>query len=283
MTPQPTMYSIPRNNPLRFLPLVYFLPVEAMSQVPTLRTLPRCFSEVAKSETHIATLQSDQYLNEIMIATAGLAFPHFGLRGWVEHYTGYCPAWKLAYSIQVWAKALEDEIDWSLQTLYNLPKGYQIPFFDPEYAKEVMGRAVKRGIAEWNWQPILDVVKEIPCHEDFEPYGTRVYKDFHRKWYHTRSKKVKMVSLDQCLADETHSIHDLAADSLDIARDVEAEDFAERFKARLSEKDMAILELRVEGRTYEEIAVKLGYKNHSGVIKRMRAIKNEFIKYEDEQ
>ena len=92
MTPQPTMHSVPRNNPLRFLPLVYFLPVEALAQAPTLRTLPRCFSEVAKSETHIATLQSDQYLNEIMIATAGLAFPHFGLRGWVEHYTGYCPA-----------------------------------------------------------------------------------------------------------------------------------------------------------------------------------------------
>ena len=37
---------------------------------------------------------------------------------------------------------------------------------------------------------------------------------------------------------------------------------------------MAILELRVEGYGYKEIADKLGYKNHSGVIKRMEAIKS---------
>jgi len=43
---------------------------------------------MAKSETHIATIESDQYLNEIMMATARLVFPHFGLRGWVEHYIG---------------------------------------------------------------------------------------------------------------------------------------------------------------------------------------------------
>jgi hypothetical protein len=27
----------------------------------------------------------------------------------------------------------------------------------------------------------------------------------------------------------------------------------------------------------------LGYKNHSGVVKRMQAIKDEFLKYEGEQ
>jgi chromosomal replication initiation ATPase DnaA len=34
---------------------------------------------------------------------------------------------------------------------------------------------------------------------------------------------------------------------------------------------------------YEEIAERLGYKNHSGVIKRIQAITKEFIKYEEEQ
>jgi len=276
-------YSIPRNSPLRFLPLVYFLPAELLAGSPTLRTLPRCFSEVAKSETHIATIESDQFLNEIMMATARLVFPHFGLRGWVEHYTGYCPAWALAYVTPAWAKALEDEIGWGVQALFDLRKDEYILFFEPEYAKEVMGRAVQRGIAEQGWQGILDTVREIPCHEDFEPYGSRVYRDFCRKWYHTRSKKVKMVSLDQCLADEAHSIHDLAADSVDIAGAVEAEDFAERFKERLSEKDLQILELRAEGHTFERIAAKMGYKTHSGVMKRIWAIRDEFIKYENEQ
>ena len=46
---------------------------------------------------------------------------------------------------------------------------------------------------------------------------------------------------------------------------------------------MAILELRVEGFTYEEIAKELGYKNHSGVIKRMQAITKAFIQYEEKR
>lgn len=90
---------------------------------------------------------------------------------------------------------------------------------------------------------MLDVVREMPCAEDFEPWGTNVRKDFLRKWYHTRSKKVK---------------------------------------ATLSPKDMAILELRVEGYGYQEIADKLGYKTHSAVVKRMEAIKRRFIQYEEE-
>jgi hypothetical protein len=89
MTPQSTI-RFPRDSNIHYLPLVYFLSEEIFSQCPTLRTLPRCFGELAKSEAHIATLQSDQFLNEAMTATARLIFPHFGFRGWVEHYTGHC-------------------------------------------------------------------------------------------------------------------------------------------------------------------------------------------------
>ena len=35
---------------------------------------------------------------------------------------------------------------------------------------------------------------------------------------------------------------------------------------------MAILEMRMQGYPLEEIAAKLGYKNHSGVLKRIRKI-----------
>lgn len=46
---------------------------------------------------------------------------------------------------------------------------------------------------------------------------------------------------------------------------------------------MEILEPRVEGHTCEKIADRLGYKNHSGVVKRMEAIKKRFIQYEKTQ
>ena len=77
-----------------------------------------------------------------------------------------------------------------------------------------------------------------------------------------------------------HAVADPAAE--DFTEQVAGEDFCQRFKATLSPRDMAILELRVEGYGYQEIADKLGYKTHSAVVKRMEAIKRRFIQYEQE-
>ena len=54
---------------------------------------------------------------------------------------------------------------------------------------------------------------------------------------------------------------------------------AERFLAELPEKDRQILQLRLEGFTLEEIAERLGYKNHSGVLKRIRKIGEAYQQY----
>ena len=90
-----------------------------------------------------------------------------------------------------------------------------------------------------------------------------------------------MVSLEECMEDEEHGIYKIADKSANFEDSIAAKDFRNHFKSLLSDKDMDILELRVEGFTYEEIADKLGYKNHSGVIKRMQAIKKKFLDYEE--
>jgi len=210
------------------------------------------------NENMLAIVESDNFLNEIMDAAAALAFPNFGFGGWKEHYTGYSPVWQLSYALPVWAKLLENEIGWNLQRLFHIPSTETIPFFEVEYIKDTMSKVVKRAIDENNWQPIFDVVRQMPCDEDFENWTTNVRKDFLRKWYHTRSKKVQMVSLDACIEDEQNGIHEIEDKSSNFEEHVVSEDFCQRFKARLSEKDMKILELRVKGYTYEEIAKKLG-------------------------
>ena len=228
-------------------------------------------------------LGSQQFLNEIMDAMAVLVFPHFGFGGWKEHYTGYFPAWYLSYALPLWAKGIERERGWGPQALFDLPPDFEIPFFDPEDVKASIGSVVRRTIEEQGWGPMLDVMREMPCAEDFEPWDTNVRKDFLRKWYHTRSKKVKTVSLEECMEDEDSGIHAVADPAAeDFTEQVAGEDFCQRFKATLSPKDMAILELRVEGYGYQEIADKLGYKTHSAVVKRMEAIKRRFIQYEEE-
>lgn len=60
----------------------------------------------------------------------------------------------------IWAKLLEKEIGLGIQALMYVPSSESVPFFAPDYIKEVMERVVKRGIEEEGWQPILDVVRE---------------------------------------------------------------------------------------------------------------------------
>ena len=276
------VYKFPYDTPLRYLPLVYMLPHDLLIRCPTLRKLPRSMGALNSSPEWGGVIQSKQFLNEVMDAVASLAFPHFGFGGWKEHYTGYSPVWRLSQALPLWAEGVGRERGWDVQSLFRLPPDFEIPFFDPEDVKAVMGQVVRQTIEEQGWGPMLEAVREMPCDEDFEPWDTNVRKDFLRKWYHTRSKRVQTVSLEACMEDEDSGIHSLPDPAGDFTGQVEGEDFCQRFKATLSEKDMAILELRVEGYGYKEIADKLGYKNHSGVIKRMETIKKRFIQYEIE-
>ncbi len=276
------VYKFPYDTPLRYLPLAYLLPHDLLIRCPTLRKLPRSMGALNASPEWGEVIQSDAFLNEVMDAVASLAFPHFGFGGWKEHYTGWCPVWRLSYALPLWAKGVEWERGWGLQSLFSLPPDFEIPFFDPEDVKTVMGTVVRQTIEEQGWGPMLEAIREMPCDEDFESWDTNVRKDFLRKWYHTRSKRVQTVSLEACMEDEDSGIHSLLDPAGDFTGQVEGEDFCQRFKATLTEKDMAILELRMEGYGYKEIADKLGYKNHSGVIKRMEAIKKQFIQYENE-
>ena len=260
--------------------LVYLLPYELIDRFPTLRKLPRNMRAMLGEWAEV--IAGNAFLSEIMDAMAALVFPCFGFGGWIEHYTGYSPVWQFAYSLPLWATGTERETGWGVQALFDLPPDYEIPFFDPDEVKDAIKTVVQQTIEEQSWQPILDTVREMPCAEDFEPWDTNVRKDFLRKWYHTRSKRVQTVSLEEWLEDENSSVRSIPAPAEDFTAHVDAEDLCQRFKAMLSEKDMAILELWVEGYSYKEIADKLGYKNHSGVIKRMEAIKKRFIQYEEE-
>ncbi len=273
---------IPPDSNLRYLPLVYFLPQDAIARRPLLRSLPRDLSALSASSDMIDLIGTDAFLKEIMGATAALVFPHFGFGGWIEHYSGNSPVWRLSYALPVWARTLEAETGWGVQALFRIPPHTEIPFFGSDYIKETCGHMVKRAIAEEGWQPVLDVARKMPCDEDFEKWDTNVRKDFLRKWYHTRSKRVQTVSLEACLEDGEHVVYDVEDVSSRFDESVVSEIFYEQFKARLSQKDMAILELRVAGFTYEEIADKLGYSNHSGVIKRIQSIAKDFSKYEEQ-
>ena len=276
-----TQVRFPCDSNIRYLPLVFLIPENQIIRYPTLNTIPRCLSEIAASAQMIDLIDSDAFLKEILDAVADLVFPYFGFGGWKEHYTGYCPVWQLSYALRLWVKLVEQESGWGLQRLFSMKPGTQIGFPNEQQVQELFARVVKRGIKEQGWQPILDTVKELPCDEDFEKWDTNVRKDFLRKWYHTRSKKVQTISLEGLMesGDEDSTLFQLPDPRQNVEEYVIANDLAERFLASLSEKDRQIVQLRQEGFTYGEIAQRLGYKNHSGVIKRLEAIRKKYRQY----
>ena len=277
-------YHISKSSDLAYLlPLAYFLPCEFTMSFPTLSKIPRCLGEIVKSNKLLKMLKSDQFKTETMDAVSAMIFPHFGFRGWKEHYTGHFPAWKLAYFLPLWAKLIEGITGWGLQAIFNMPSAYHIPFFDAAYINNVMKLIVKQAIEQEGWQPMFDVLKEMPCDEDFEPVLSHVRIDFLRSWYHFRATRVSTISLEQCFEEDEDRILEVEDVRANFEEEVIADDYVERFKARLSEKDIKILELRMLGYTYSEVAKKVGYKNHSGVIKRIKFLVSEFEKYESDK
>lgn len=272
---------IPADSNLLYLPLVYVLPWEEISKHPLLVKLPRFPREIFNSEEQLNIIDGDEFLNEIMDAMAALAFPHFGFRGWKENYTGFCPIWILSYSLPIWAEEIEKEIGLNLQQLFYQPRNIPYAYPPKEDVDALFERIVKRVIEEQNWQPVLDVVKEMPCPEDFEPVQSNVRTDFLREWYHTRSTRVQQVSLEEVSEDDGHPLFFIPSDA-HIEEHVISKVYLDGFLRTLSEKDRRLIALRQAGYTWPEIANELGYASHSGVLKRVGSIMKRYKEYGQE-
>ena len=129
---------------------------------------------------------------------------------------------------------------------------------------------------QYNIDKVIEVIKEYRCFEDFvDNWESNQKIDFTRKWYHTRTKH-PTVSLDAEIEQYAKYNDGRELDFEDVSANAEEQVISEvmikQFMESLSEKDRKILEMRLEGYTQEEIADELGYKNHSGVQKRITKI-----------
>ena len=57
----------------------------------------------------------------------------------------------------------------------------------------------------------------------------------------------------------------------------------EAFLQHLPERDRQIFELKMQGLTDQAIAEKVGFQNHSAVVKRRKQIARRFLEYEKEE
>ncbi len=253
--------------------------------------MPRSLHGILISNEWTKKVASDLFRLAVIDITAYFVWPAFGINAYMECYSGFDPIWQLAHGASMWADAFRHIGGITPQYLADNRK-LEIPWLTQEEAQHVFMYIGLCGIEKNGLQPSIDVIKEMRCYEDFDARESNVKIDFYRKWYHTRWR-YKTVSLDQLIDENGSSSRNDAMDFIigDRVQDTAAEFDetvcskldAERFYASLKPKDKQILELRVEGYTYQEIADKLGYKTHSAVLKRIRKIADEYLVYADDQ
>ena len=286
-----TITKISLKN-FEFLPLFYLYPKDFLiKKCPSLVDMPRSVHEILKQEKWFKMLESDFFFQAVCDITAFFVWPAFGISTHLECFSGYDPMWLLAHATSLWEKAFEDMSGITPQGLAkNLKKQHQWVEQDEfEYVMLLIGL---RGIDDNNLNPCIDAIKKMRCKEDYDKRGSNAKTDFYRKWYHTRAR-TKVVSLDQLIEGQEGNNRGDSADRAlgDIVRNPTAsfeDDLCsqmdiDNFSITLSSKDYRILEMRVNGNTYQEIADELEYKTHSAVIKRIRKITTQYMDYIDEQ
>jgi hypothetical protein len=275
-----------------YLPLFYLFPKELLkSECPALVDMPRSVHGIFTQEKWFRQLASDFFMQAVIDLTAFFVWPAFGISTYMECFSGYDPLWQLAHAIPIWRNAYTHMSGITPKSLADTPEREQ-PWIGLDEFQNVMLQIGLHGITENNLLPCIEAVREMRCAEDYDNRNSNAKIDFYRGWYHTRSKTTS-VSLDNLIemdsndsrddsisaqlgnyvSDPTAQYEDVVCSKLDI----------EKFYQSIKPLDREILELRIQGYTYQEIADKIKYKTHSAVLKRINRIAERYFDFTDEQ
>lgn len=267
-----------------YIPAYYFFPEEILSMWSSeYQRIPRSFNALVDDNEAVAAIENDAFLAFLLRSYAYLIWPFMMPGVGAEIYSGIEPAWIFAHNPNYWIRTLTlqgviPSIDFVAERLGNR----QFPFLPWDMINKHLPLAVEVTMRNNNMREIIKVAEEYRCFEDFDYVNSRQKTDFYRKWYHTRTKH-PIISLEEytenCALHHNGVEWDTADGLRDFEKFIDAQILVDQFKATLSEKDMQILTLRMDGYTLEEIAKKLGYKNHSGVLKRIREIGLAYQKF----
>lgn len=269
-----------------YLPAYYLIPKELLeNNCKEILKIPRIPIKALSTYESIELIESDFFLEVIIDMYAYMVWNCLYPQVYLEIYSGYDPIWKLVHQAPIWIKLLIDErIIFTVEQLCkwsNSNREIEMDFVSLEEATLIMNYIVAKYIVQNNFREIIKVIEENRCEEDFDFRNSRQKTDFLRKWYHTRTNhpSISLEEWQENYKEKHNGIEYEIADDVNVENDVVDQIIVDEFLSTLSDKDRRILELRIDGTSYERIAELLGYKNHSGVIKRIQKIGVLFQKY----
>lgn len=150
--------STPYKN-AEYIPAFLMIPEELLRRCgKEMYGLPRTRAALLGDREVIRQIESDLFFQCIIDAYAYMAWPHMGLEGRMEDYSGYNPCWKVAHAPSLWIDELTDcgvlhSLDQWLQETEPYP--YRYHMFMPyalvdAYLSIVVPRVMLRH-GYWEW------------------------------------------------------------------------------------------------------------------------------------
>ncbi len=285
------MIMIPVDSHFSWLTMFYMLPKELVEKRPEYLKLPRNIRDIADNEENMKIIRDDSF-TEFVWSCYAYANWHFFLlptrdglyrpfSGNPMQYSGNFPLWRLSYLAQPYMRMkLETDWDYSFQKFFLMEPDEELDWVKLDDFNFMFRTMFDQVVKEQKWQPIIDDSWNHRQPEDFKGTGSQS-RDFMRKWTHSRT--AQNVSLEQIRESGTvvgnDALYDIPDPSAEFETKVLDKMKMEDFKKRLSDVDLKILELRVQGYTQQEIAKEVGYKVPSAVSKRIEKIAAQFEEF----
>lgn len=271
---------------LWLLPLFYILPKKLLQSItPHFVDMPRHPYYIMQSEHWRGILTSDDFTLKVTDIVAFLIWPYFGVKSWMEAYSGYDPIWILAHTTHMWADALNDAVKATVADIFSMPRHLEMPWKTEKETNELFYYMSIWANKDYNLSAIREVVLKYRCIEDFDERKSNAKIDFYRKWYHTRVEWGKPLSLDELAENrKSHHMDDLhginvidrrASFEVDACTRMDLQAFMNTLKSI----DKRIMQLRLDEYTLQEIADAVGLKTHSAVKKRLDQIGRKYKDY----
>ena len=270
---------------LWLIPAFYFLPYRALKACDEwVFQIPRNPKHILDNPKAIELIESDRFYYTVRSLYRFYTWYFVDAGTNIYVYSGNEPAWLLCSHIEYWIEVLQ-ELN-VLPKMEDLLSGNSDMEFGctPDWKFKVILDNTTRYLLlkHPNFKGIVEASKEYRCIEDFNKKNTLAKQNFIDQWYHRRTNHpdVSLESLRKEYENEYgETSFDIEDKSINIEEDTVSQVQVENFLNTLSEKDREILQLRMVGMKYEEIAEQLGYKTHSAIIKRIRKIGKAYQQY----